>query len=98
MKKMKLPTMDEFAQMVAEKAIDEIEYNGKTLREWIEIIASNDGDTISRKAAIKDAESWAAIDEYEKHLQKKVVEWLKEFPSTELGTNLASLGTDCISR
>ena len=37
-------------------------------------------DLISRQQAIKDAESWTAVDEYEKHLQKNVVEWLKEFP------------------
>ena len=54
---MKWPTMDEFAQMVADKAIDEVEYNGKTIREWTEIISN-----------------------------------------TELGTNLAEVGTDCISR
>ena len=45
-----------------------------------------------------DAESWVAVDEYEKNLQKKVVEWLKEFPPAQLGTNLAEVGTDCISR
>jgi len=39
-----------------------------------------------------------AVDEHEKHLQKNVVEWLKEFPSAEHGTNLAEVGTDCISR
>lgn len=50
---MKWPTMDEFAQMVADKAIDEIEYNGKTIREWTEIIlATASEDTISRRAAI----------------------------------------------
>ena len=55
-------------------------------------------DYISRQAAIIDAESWVAVDEYEKNLQKKVVEWLKEFPPAQLGTNLAEVGTDCISR
>ena len=55
-------------------------------------------ELISRQAAIKDAESWVAVDEYEKHLQKNVVEWLKEFPPAELSTNLAEVGTDCISR
>lgn len=45
-----------------------------------------------------DAESWVSVDEYEKHLQKNVIEWLKEFPPAELGTNLAEVGTDCISR
>ena len=42
-------------------------------------------DLISRRDAIKDAESWVAVDEYEKHLQKNVVEWLKEFPSANVG-------------
>ena len=55
-------------------------------------------ELISRQAAIMDAESWIAVDEYEKHLQKNVIEWLKEFPPAELSTNLASLGADCISR
>lgn len=40
-------------------------------------------DLISRQNAIKDAESWVAVDDYEKHLQKNVVEWLKELPSAE---------------
>lgn len=35
---MKWPTMDEFAQNVAEKAIDEYAYKGRTIRQWIEII------------------------------------------------------------
>ena len=55
-------------------------------------------DLISRQNAIKDAESWVAADDYEKHLQKNVVEWLKEFPSAEHDTNLAEVGTDLISR
>lgn len=38
---------------------------------------------ISRQTAIMDAESWVAVDEYEKNLQKKVVEWLKEFPPAQ---------------
>ena len=62
---MKCPTMDEFAQMVADKAIDEIEYNGKTLRQWIEIISSTklgtnlaeDGtDCISRSVELQEGE------------------------------------------
>lgn len=55
-------------------------------------------ELISRQAAIMDAESWVAVDEYEKHLKKIVIEWLKEFPPAELSTNLAEVGTDCISR
>lgn len=53
----KFPTYEEMAQNVAEKAIDEYEYKGKTLRQWIEIISAS-----------------------------------------EHGTNLAEVGTDCISR
>ena len=55
-------------------------------------------ELISRQEAIKDAESWVAVDEYEKHLKEIVIEWIKEFPPAKLSTNLASLGTDCISR
>ena len=55
-------------------------------------------ELISRADAIKDAESWVAVDEHERRLQKNVIEWLKEFPPAELSTNLAEVGTDCISR
>lgn len=47
-------------------------------------------DLISRQKAIMDAESWVVVDEYEKHLQKNVIEWLKEFPPAELGTDTIS--------
>lgn len=51
-------------------------------------------ELISREDAIKDAESWVAVDEYEKHLKEIVIEWLKEFPPAHLSTNLAEVGTD----
>ena len=95
--KLKFPTVEEMAQEVAMKALDEFEYEGKTIREWIDIIKNQPvlgTDLINRQAAIKDAESWVAVDEYKKHLQKNVVEWLKEFPSAVLGTNLAEVGDD----
>ena len=60
---MKFPTIKEMAEEVAEKALDEFEYKGKTLRQWIEIILATDTNV-----------------------------------GTKDGTNLASLGTDCISR
>ena len=37
---MKFPTIKEMVEEVAEKALDEYEYKGKTLRQWIEIIAA----------------------------------------------------------
>lgn len=36
--KLWFPTTAEFAKEVAEKAMDEYEYNGKTLRQWIDEI------------------------------------------------------------
>ena len=59
----KFPTIEEMAQNVAEKVLDEYEYKGKTLREWIEIILATDNNV-----------------------------------GTKLSTNLAEVGTDCISR
>ena len=50
----KFPTIEEMAQNVAEKALDEVELNGKTIREWMEIIIETASeDTISRRAAIE---------------------------------------------
>ena len=37
-----LPTYEEMAKEVAEKALDEFTYKDKTLREWIEIIVAQD--------------------------------------------------------
>lgn len=56
----KLPTYEEMAQEVARKALDECEYEGKTIREWIDIIKAQpvqDTDSISRRAAIEVAKS-----------------------------------------
>ena len=42
---MEFPTIEEFAKDVAEKALDEYEYNGKTIRQWIEIISASEHGT-----------------------------------------------------
>lgn len=34
----KFPTIEEFVKIVAEEAINNYEYEGKTIREWIELI------------------------------------------------------------
>lgn len=39
---MKFPTMEEMAKDVAEKALDEYEYEGKTIRQWVEILKDYD--------------------------------------------------------
>lgn len=43
-------TYEEMGKKVAEKALDEFLYNGKTIREWMQIIASE--DAISRQEAL----------------------------------------------
>lgn len=131
---MKFPTIEELAQNVAEKALDEIEYNGKTLREWMEImIETASEDTISRRAAIEvipkkqngtGGESWMKTYRRSGHNDcvDACVTALQELPpvtytkinplpdyarqfglipkedATKHGTNLAEVGTDCISR
>lgn len=45
------PTYEEMAKNIAEKALDEFLYDGKSIREWMQIIASE--DCISRKAVLK---------------------------------------------
>ena len=47
-------TIDKFAKEVAEKALDEITYEGKTIREWAEILAKQQPseDCISRQAVL----------------------------------------------
>jgi hypothetical protein len=54
---MEFPTIDEFAKNVAEKALDEILYEGKTVREWVEIIVKQQPceDCIRREDAIRIA-------------------------------------------
>lgn len=46
----KFPTYEEMAKNVAEKALDEFLYDGKSIREWMQIIASE--DCINRTDAI----------------------------------------------
>ena len=37
-------------------------------------------DNISRQEALKDAESWVAVDSREQHMKKQVIEWIRNFP------------------
>ena len=45
--------LDKMADRVAEKALDEFTYNGKTIREWIEIIVAQDLLAITELEKIK---------------------------------------------
>lgn len=51
---MELPIIDIFAKDVAEKALDGFTYEGKTLREWVEILAKQQPceDCISRQEVL----------------------------------------------
>lgn len=57
---MEFPTIDEFAKNVAEKALDEFIYEGKTIREWVEIIAKQQHceDAISRAEVINEIDRY----------------------------------------
>lgn len=48
-------TLDKLAKNVADKALNDIKLDGKTIREWVEIIAKQQlcGDCISREAVEK---------------------------------------------
>lgn len=54
--------LEEMAEKVAEKALDEFTYNGKTIREWVEIIVAEDF-AIEKLAKIKEKIS-AKVDEF----------------------------------
>lgn len=45
--------LDKMADRVAEKALDEFTYNGKTIREWVEIIVAQDLLAITELEKIK---------------------------------------------
>lgn len=47
----KFLTYEEMGKKIAEKALDEVLYDGRSIREWVQIIASE--DAISRKAVIE---------------------------------------------
>ena len=55
--KAKFPTYEEMGKKVAEKALDEFLYDGKSIREWMQIIASE--DCISRQATVEFLEKHA---------------------------------------
>lgn len=52
---MEFPTIDKFAKEVAEKSLDEITYEGKTIREWAELLVKQQPceDAISRAEALR---------------------------------------------
>lgn len=73
--------IDKMAHNVAEKALDEFLYKGKSIREWIQIIISK--DCISKQAAIDIIESWLSCDDYneaERHIMRAMQSVLYDLP------------------
>lgn len=59
----KFPTHEEWVKTVAEEALDEFLFDGKSIREWMQIIASE--DAISRQAVLDTISELNAISFYE---------------------------------
>lgn len=49
----KFPSMEEMAKDVAEKALDEYEYQGKTLRQWVDILKDYDNKQATLQRIVK---------------------------------------------
>lgn len=56
------PTYEEMGKKVAEKALDEFLYDGKSIREWMQIIASE--DAISRQEVLEQINCWIDSGDY----------------------------------
>ena len=56
----KLPTIEEFAKKVSDLALDEFEYEGKTIREWTELILNGNLTEVVRCKDCKNRyeDSW----------------------------------------
>ena len=54
----KLPTIEQFAKQVSDLALDEFEYEGKTIREWTELILNGNLTEIVRCRDCKFRSSW----------------------------------------
>lgn len=75
---MRFPTYEEMAKDVAEKALDEVLFDGRSIREWIQIIASE--DTISRdKAIVQLSHNKTGDDDCDVIIQKDI-ETIKALP------------------
>lgn len=53
---MKFKTMQEMAQEVAEKALDEYEYEGKSIRQWVEVLKDYDDKQTTLERIVKRLE------------------------------------------
>ena len=82
------PTYEEMGKKVAEKALDEFLYDGKSIREWMQIIASE--DAISRQAVLAQINCWISSGEYRytnatDYLRKRIKSLSPALPQSKIG-------------
>lgn len=84
----KFPTYEDMGKKVAEKALDEFLYDGKSIREWMQIIASE--DAISRQAVLAQINCWISSGEYRytnatDYLRKRINSLSPALPQPKIG-------------
>ena len=68
---MKFPKISEMAKEVAEKAFDEYEYQGKTIRQWVEILKDYDDKQTTLQRIVERLEEYGSIwVEYNESMSK----------------------------
>lgn len=66
---MRFPTVEEMAKEVAEKALDEYVYEGKTIRQWVEVLKDYDDKKSTMERIVERLEEKRT--EYEKISEQK---------------------------
>lgn len=62
---MKFPTFEEMAKEVAEKALDEYVYEGKTIRQWVEILKDYDDKKTTLERIAEQLKGQTFLNSYE---------------------------------
>lgn len=86
-------TYEEMAKNVAEKALDDFLYNGKSIREWMQIIASE--DCIRRKQLVRELNAQVAVNAITKETAQDMLDHL---PSIQPTAKENLVVENCISR
>lgn len=63
---MKFPTISEMARDVAEKALDEYVYEGKTIRQWVEVLKDYDDKQATLERIVERLEEELILADGEK--------------------------------
>ena len=77
---MKFPTVEEMAKDVAKKAMDEYIYEGKTIRQWVEVLKDyDDKKTIVERILerLEETESYSCSPQFSKAIER-AIEIVKE--------------------